>query len=58
MDGYYDANWAVNTKDMKRTPRGYLFLGNDMTLCFSKKHICVSTSIAEEEHIDAGSSWT
>ncbi|KAA0036114.1 gag-pol polyprotein [Cucumis melo var. makuwa] len=53
---YYDADWVACLDDRKSTSGGCLFLGNNLTAWFSKKHNSVSLSTTEAEYIAAGSS--
>ncbi|KAL0561433.1 hypothetical protein IC582_001860 [Cucumis melo] len=56
--GYCDADWARCSDDRKITYWGCFFLGNNLIFWFSKKHNCVSLSIAEAEYIAIESGCT
>ena len=54
--GYYDAHWAGNSDDKKRTSEGCFFLGKNLVFWFSKKQNCISLLTTEVEYIATESS--
>ena len=55
LAGYFDANWAGNADDRKRTTGWCFYVGTNLVPWMSKKKNSISLSTAEAECIAAGS---